>query len=1440
MATKEQIYKATILINSEQAQNNIAKLEKQLDEVKRRRDKALAEGKIDVWKAANKEIDSINKKLEKQRAIVTAQSKTIENISTAKAKELKTLIGQINKELDSPHIKKGSEEWKALVAVLKDAKTELREMTEATREQESAWGKFTGFLNKNWGAITQIFGAVTGISATIRSAVNDYATMEEEMANTRKYTGMTADQVRDLNEAFKEMDTRTSREELNQLAGSAGRLGITSKRSILEFVDAADKIKVALGDDLGENAVDQIGKLAMAFGEDERLGLRGAMLATGSAINELAQNSAANAGYLVEFTARVAGVGKQLGLTQSQIMGFGAVMDENLLKDEMASTAFSQMITKMATDASKFAKFAGMEADKFTKLVKEDMNGAILALADNMRKQDPSNMLRMFSDMGLDGTRAIGVLTNMADKIDDVRKHQKTATEAYEEGNSVIAEFNTMNDTAEARMEKVKKAFKEMTVELGARLLPVVKYTISAAGLLAKGLSVLTSFVAKNWRAIVTLASGIATYYVAVNIATVKEKAHAAAIAISNGYIKVKIALSKAWAVATTAVGLVYDLLTGKIKFATFVQQMHNKVVMANPYVAAAAAVMTLVAAVVRLIGRTSELSRAEKSLIEVSEQAQNEIAGEKAELESLVETARNKALTDEIRKEAIRKLQEKYPDYLANLSLEKINTEEATTAIENLTDSLMAEAKARILVQRIKEAEEEKAKLDEEYFSGISGLWNSLTAQFAGMTNTIVDGSERILHSLQGLSTGSFSVGWNEPTWIEENGYSTDPVQIQLNRYSAAVREVQGDIDALNAELRKTVQIQAELRTQKPVSVEGGDDNDGDSNDTPYKTEAEIRKELAERRKRLAELRNQEAEEKKILKEHADAAKATFQEQLACEMLAYRQGITTYTDYMEEKHNLTQNYYDALKRIYGEDSNEYKKALLQQERDESEYNQWRLKQQDNQLLQEKYIREHNIRMQYAQQGIKDEDALNEAIFESDIAYLKQKQNLYQDGSKEWIEIEQQIQQKNRDHQFELEQSWMQRLSQYRQEAGMMDYQRLQEIELKGVESFYGALVQSGKMTQAEYDTIVEHIKRKYAELSAEQTADNSVKSKASSAINTATKAAGVEKATAGNDAATGIFAVSQAISQQKLINEQLKLLYGKDYENNREYQEAKRQLDTQTMQTIVAGAQAAYSTINSLMSAASSYAQACSDLEVAKITANYDKQIAAAGKNTKKKERLEKQKDEAIAKAKTKANKKAMAMEIAQAIAQTAMGAISAYSTTMAGAPYPANLVLAPISAGIALAAGALQIATIKKQHEAEAAGYYEGGFTGGKQYRKEAGVVHEGEFVANHQAVNNPQLMPVFSLLDQAQRNNRVASLRAEDVTNVMGGPASQVVAPIVNVQAPDNSELHGTLEKVCEMQDRLATQLEQGIGVDIPIDGENGVYRKIKRYENLLKNK
>ena len=188
-----------------------------------------------------------------------------------------------------------------------------------------------------------------------------------------------------LNESLKAMDTRTSREQLNALAGDAGKLGITSKEKILDFVEAADKINVALGDDLGAGAVKNVGKLAMLFEEDQRLGLKGAMLATASVINELSQNSSAGAGYLEEFTARMAGVGKQAGLTQAQIMGYAAVLDESMQEDATSATAFSQLITKMYQEPAKFAALAGKDVKEFSRLLKEDANGALIAFLGNMK-----------------------------------------------------------------------------------------------------------------------------------------------------------------------------------------------------------------------------------------------------------------------------------------------------------------------------------------------------------------------------------------------------------------------------------------------------------------------------------------------------------------------------------------------------------------------------------------------------------------------------------------------------------------------------------------------------------------------------------------------------------------------------------------------------------------------------------------------------------------------------------------------------------------------------------------------------------------------------------------------------------------------------------------------------------------------------------------------
>ena len=97
---------------------------------------------------------------------------------------------------------------------------------------------------------------------------------------------------------------------------------------------------------------------------------------------------------------------------------------------------------------------------------------------------------------------------------------------------------------------------------------------------------------------------------------------------------------------------------------------------------------------------------------------------------------------------------------------------------------------------------------------------------------------------------------------------------------------------------------------------------------------------------------------------------------------------------------------------------------------------------------------------------------------------------------------------------------------------------------------------------------------------------------------------------------------------------------------------------------------------------------------------------------NKYKTKQLEKQKQKEVAKVKDEANRKLFAMQVIQAVAQTAMAALNAYSS--AAAIPVVGYIIAPIAAAMAVAAGVMQVAAIKKQQQAsQAQGYAEGGFT-------------------------------------------------------------------------------------------------------------------------------
>lgn len=432
-------------------------------------------------------------------------------------KDLNAILRQLNPN---------TELYKQYSEQLKEVNNRIKELRGTANETRFSLAKLADGFNRYGTIAASIIAGLTGVTLTMRSCVNEYAEMEEAQSQVVKYTGLAKQEVEELNEEFKRMDTRTARTRLNELAGDAGKLGITTKDSVLEFVEAADMINVALGEDLGKDAITQIGKLADMFGDGDR-SLKENMLAVGSAVNSVAQNSSAAEPYLVEFTARMGGVGKQANLAITDIMGFASALDQNMLRSEMASTALSGLILKLYQEPAKYAKLAGLQVEEFTELMSKDANEAVLTFLEALNRLGGMDKLAPVLDqMSLSGAEAASVISALAGNVDKVRKEQQGANQAFVEGTSIYNEFSVQNSTVQAELDKAKKSFSDIRVELGEQLLPVMKYMVTTGSLTVKGLSAVVSILIENKRVIVTATAAVSAYIIVVKSATLATKAY--------------------------------------------------------------------------------------------------------------------------------------------------------------------------------------------------------------------------------------------------------------------------------------------------------------------------------------------------------------------------------------------------------------------------------------------------------------------------------------------------------------------------------------------------------------------------------------------------------------------------------------------------------------------------------------------------------------------------------------------------------------------------------------------------------------------------------------------------------------------------------------------------------------------------------------------------
>ena len=1377
---------------------------------------------VTLMQQYDKEIDSTNVDIKETKRQMQLVNNTMANLKTSSIRDLEYSIKALNQQMQG--MQRGTEQFKQMELKAKQLKAELQAVRAEGVAQESWVKRSADWFNRMQGLALGAVAAISGITFTVKKCVEEYAKMDDEMTNVRKYTGQAAEEVERMNEDFKKMDTRTPRQKLNQLAEDAGRLGITSTAAVEDFVDGADKINVALGDDLGDKAVSQIGKLAQMFGEDKTKGLRGAMLATGSAVNELAQNSSASAGYLVDFTARVAGVGKQAGFTQAQIMGLASVLDQNMQQDETAATAVQNLLAKMFQDSAKFAQIAGLNVKEFAKTLKEDANGALLQFLAAMRaKGGFADLAPLFEEMKMDGSRATGVLTVLADKLDDIKTAQDLASEAYSEGTSVLNEFETQNENVQAQLDKASKKFLDLSIELGQKLYPAARYCISAASLGVRALSTLVDFVKDYWRILIVLTAAIVTYTAVSKAKLIADKAQMAWLNIMILREKAHLVLVGLKTSALKTMAIVQMALTREIKLTTAAQMLWNKVLLANPITAVIAVVAGLTAAIVTLSKKTRTAEQAQRDYNDAVTDANKQAAEEEASIMRLVSAIQSNTSAESDRKAALEELNGKLmSQHLGNITEEAVRTGQATRQIQSYIDMMKKKIVIDGLQKKLAESIAKQAEAEDLLGEGDNdnrGYWK----RFWDRLNPFAGGKTQKLN------------------FVAEH---KDLLLQDIEREKQYQQKLMAKINELESQ-------HFEIYDPEPWRNNGfnGKANDGtiikqkrttgthQASDKERKARAKAEKAAA------AEARKRQAEAKRKQKQAADSIKAETNELMADNAKAYAEGKITYQQFIDDRQSIQIKGFAKLKQLYGAESNEYKQLLDNQVNVVKQHDAAIQKMNEQTIERERLQKEASIKAQYndASSAIYQNDiALNEALYKNDVEAMKKRLALYKDreGSEEWLDLKAEMEQAELDHQLQMQESYQNQLKELRQQFGKQDLQAQETMYTNGLDNLY----KQGLIKEEEYQQMKLEITKQFAAQRAQIDADDhgagsaqlKINDKSSEMVNSARAAAGESQST-GNTTLGGYF--SSQIQNYQNTMEKLKELYGNDKQNHAAYMQAKAQVTANFLDNMVQQTSAAYNGINNILSSASAYAQACSDLEQAKISKNYEKQIAAAGNNSKKKKKLEEKRDKELAAAKSKANKKSMKIEIAQAIASTAMAAINAYSSA-ASIPVT-GWVMAPIAAGMATAAGMLQIATIKKQHQAEAAGYYEGGYTGGNRYRKEAGVVHEGEFVANHNAVNNSSIRPALDLIDRAQRSNTVGSLTADDITRSLGQGGSAVVAPVVNVNN-DNTEVRQSLDGVNAAVSRLTQTLDDGIEVEVPISGRRGLHRRLQDYQRILNNK
>lgn len=655
------------------------------------------------------------------QVVLDIKDKGVKDSFTYISKEVKKLT----KELKNLPV--GTEEFNNKAKELAEAreqfnrvKTEIDKVNGKLKESEGFWGRLQSKISGFGLTFSDIAAGLVGIK--VGQTAQDLLKISDAMADVQKTTGLALNEVKNLWDAFDEMDTRTSKIDRLKIAEVGGRLGVP-KEELESFVKEVDKAYVALGDSFEgglENVVDSLGKIKGLFNDTKGKDYATAINEVGSALNELAAAGTASEGNISDFALRVGALPDSVKPSASAVLGLGAAFEESGIDSQIAASGFSNFIKVAGENIGDFAKSMQISVEEAKKLYNEKPEEFFLRFAKGMKGVEGTQAIKIFDSLkinSLEVQKAVGAAANRTEAFSEALKRSKNA---MEDANSLNKEFAVKNNNSAAIVEKLKNAFDDLFTKSNILnffdgLIGAIGWITGASASASDGVNELKNRMKLAWDILKVITVAILGYNASLIIARVSEEGLTKAKWLSVVADKANLAYLFLKRTATMLYQVTLGLLTFNLERVTEATKAFNVATKANPLGIIITLAVTAYTAYKTLASETKILTDNTKEFNEALKAENQAIGKEISNLKILYNTATDTNKSYNERLDAVHKLQENYPSYFGNIKAEIIMNGKAQSSYETLTASIRASARARAAQAILEKREAERISQEED-----------------------------------------------------------------------------------------------------------------------------------------------------------------------------------------------------------------------------------------------------------------------------------------------------------------------------------------------------------------------------------------------------------------------------------------------------------------------------------------------------------------------------------------------------------------------------------------------------------------------------------------------------------------------------------------------------------------------------------------------------